>query len=152
MADNAQRFDGPALVIPVAGIARDQLSDTYLDARGDGTRTHEALDIMADAGTAVYAAAPGTVEKLFWSDLGGNTVYVRSPDKRTIYYYAHLDAYRNGLGEGQAVRAGEPLGTVGSSGNADPAGPHLHFAVMTAQPDDSWSAGTPVNPYPLLAR
>lgn len=144
-------FSGP-LAIPVEGIGRSELTDSYTDERGAGTRSHEALDIMADTGTPVVAAAAGTVEKLFWSDLGGNTVYVRSPDKRVIYYYAHLDAYRAGLDEGQAVRAGDPIGTVGSTGNADPAGPHLHFAILDAQPGDSWSEGTPVNPYPLLNR
>ena len=61
---------------------------------------------MAPAGTPVVAAAAGTVEKLFLSDAGGNTIYVRSTDRRTIHYYAHLQAYAPGLAEGQAARAG----------------------------------------------
>ena len=98
------------------------------------------------------AAAPGSVEKLFWSDLGGNTIYIRSPDGRRMFYYAHLDAYRDNLREGDKVRTGEPIATVGATGNADPSGPHLHFAVLNTQPSDNWSEGDPVNPYPLLAR
>ncbi len=145
-------YSGGALALPVAGVKKSDLVDSYQDARGGGSRTHEAIDIMADAGTPVYAAAPGIVEKLFWSDLGGNTIYVRSADKRIIYYYAHLDAYRAGLTEGQQVRAGEPLGTVGSTGDADPSAPHLHFSILNAQPNDNWSGGTPINPYPLLKR
>lgn len=140
---------GP-LLVPVAGIAASQLSDTFDDARG-GERRHEALDIAAPAGTPVIAAAGGRIEKLFRSDDGGNTVYVRSADGRTIYYYAHLQAYAPGLEEGEPVERGQRLGTVGSSGNADPAAPHLHFAVMQTSPDDEWwEPATAINPYPLL--
>ena len=149
---NGGSYAGVALAIPVEGVRKSDLVDTYLDARGNGERTHEAIDIMAPIGTPVYAAAPGTVEKLFWSDLGGNTIYIRSPDGRRIYYYAHLDAYRDNLREGDKVRTGEPIATVGATGNADPSGPHLHFAVLNTQPSDNWSEGEPVNPFPLLAR
>jgi murein DD-endopeptidase MepM/ murein hydrolase activator NlpD len=140
---------GP-LLIPVAGIAASQLSDTFDDLRG-GERPHEALDIMASAGTPVIAAAGGRIEKLFRSDDGGNTVYIRSSDGRTLYYYAHLQAYAPGSKEGDAVERGQQLGTVGSTGNADPAAPHLHFAVMRTTPDaEWWEAATAINPYPLL--
>ena len=107
---------------------------------------------MADRGTPVVAAAPGTVEKLFFSDGGGGiTVYVRSPDKRWIYYYAHLAGYAEGLAEGQQVKRGTPLGRVGHSGNANPEGPHLHFAIHRMQPGEGWWEGSAINPYPLLA-
>jgi murein DD-endopeptidase MepM/ murein hydrolase activator NlpD len=98
----------------------------------------------------VLAAADGRVLKLFTSAAGGLTVYVLDPTSRFVYYYAHLDAYRPGLAEGQAVRAGETLGTVGSSGNAAPAAPHLHFAVARLGDARRWWAGTPVDPRPLL--
>lgn len=141
-----------ALLIPVAGVSAAQLSDTFDDTRG-GERRHEALDIAAPAGTPVIAAAGGKLEKLFRSDAGGNTVYVRSADGRTLYYYAHLQAYAPGLKEGQEVKQGQALGTVGSSGNADPAAPHLHFAMMSTTPSaEWWQPATPVNPYPLLVR
>lgn len=142
---------GGGLVIPVAGVARHELVDTFTQARAGGTRVHDAIDIMAPRGTPVVAAAPGRVEKLFLSRPGGKTIYIRSADGRTIYYYAHLDSYRPGLAEGQQVRAGEPLGTVGFSGNADPAAPHLHFAIMRTTPQAKWwEPATAVNPYPLL--
>ena len=139
-----------ALAIPVVGIKPDQLTDTFNDARESGVRIHDAIDIMAPRGTPVIAAAPGTVEKIWQSEKGGLTVYVRSADKRSIYYYAHLDSYADSLAEGRALKTGDPIGTVGSTGNASPDGPHLHFAVMTAEPSDSWSGGTALNPYPLL--
>lgn len=144
---------GPSgLAIPVAGITGSQLSDTYKQGRAGGSRVHDAIDIMADHGTPVVAAAPGKVEKLFFSKGGGGiTVYVRSDDKKWIYYYAHLQDYAPGLKEGQKLKRGDPIGRVGSTGNANPQGPHLHFAIHRMGENDSWHGGTAVNPYPLLA-
>jgi murein DD-endopeptidase MepM/ murein hydrolase activator NlpD len=144
---------GPSgIAIPVAGIKPDALADTYTQSRSGGARVHNAIDIMAPHGTPVVAAAPGTVEKIYDSKGGGGlTVYVRSPDGRWMFYYAHLERYAPGLREGQAVRQGDPIGTVGSTGNANPAGPHLHFAVNRMAEGEKWYDGTPVNPYPLLA-
>lgn len=148
----AARVSPGRYLLPVAGVKPDQLTDTFTQARSGGARVHDAIDIMAPRGTPVLAAAEGTVEKLFTSKAGGLTVYVRSPDRRTITYYAHLDAYVTGLREGQQLRAGQQIGTVGFSGNADPAAPHLHFAIMQTTPDaDWWEPATAINPYPLLA-
>lgn len=142
---------GQGWLVPVAGVESSELNDTFDDARGAGERRHEALDIAAPAGTAVLAAAPGKVEKLFLSDDGGNTIYIRSADGRTLSYYAHLQAYEPGLREGAKVTRGQRLGTVGSSGNADPAAPHLHFAILRTTPDaEWWDPAVPINPYPLL--
>ena len=107
---------------------------------------------MAPAGTPVIAAAEGIVEKLFFSDGGGGiTAYVRSPDQGWIYYYAHLQSYAPGLREGQRVARGDRIGLVGSTGNANPEGPHLHFAVHRVAPGERWGQGRAINPYPLLA-
>jgi murein DD-endopeptidase MepM/ murein hydrolase activator NlpD len=139
------------LAIPVAGVKPEQLVDTYSAARAGG-RVHDANDIMAPRGTLVVAAAAGTVEKLYFSHGGGGiTAYVRSPDGQWQYYYAHLDAYAPGLHEGQVVRQGDPIGRVGSTGDASPEAPHLHFAVNRMGPGERWWQGSPVNPYPLLA-
>ncbi|MFC4295317.1 M23 family metallopeptidase [Novosphingobium tardum] len=140
------------LLVPVQGVARNQLVDTFTQSRSGGTRVHNAIDIMAARGTPVFAAASGTVEKLFVSKLGGNTVYIRAPDRRMIYYYAHLDSYAPQLAEKQEVKAGTFIGRVGSTGDASPDAPHLHFATMTAEPGEGWWQGTPINPYPLLIR
>lgn len=140
-----------AMLVPVAGVEAGALIDSFGDARGGGSRSHRALDLPAPAGTAVLAAAPGIVEKLFLSEDGGNTVYIRSADRRRLYYYAHLRDYAAGLSEGQQVERGQRLGSVGASGNADPAAPHLHFAIMSMEPDaEWWEPGAPINPYPLL--
>jgi murein DD-endopeptidase MepM/ murein hydrolase activator NlpD len=140
------------LAVPVDGIRPVELTDTYTQSRAGGARVHNAIDIMAPRGRPVVAAAPGVVEKLFYSRGGGGiTAYVRSPDRRWLYYYAHLDAYAPGLREGQRVERGTPIGTVGISGNANPAGPHLHFAIYQMSGNQKWYDGDPVNPYPLLA-
>lgn len=141
----------PALIVPVTGVRLEELVDTYTQARASGVRHHDAIDILAPRGTAVIAAAPGKIEKLFLSKDGGNTVYLRSLDRRRIYYYAHLDSYAPGLGEGMTLRQGDPIGTVGSSGNADPSAPHLHFAVWMTTPERTWWEETvALNPYALL--
>lgn len=139
-----------ALLIPVEGVPPAALTDTFTQSRAGGARPHDAIDIMAARGTAVLAAADGRVEKLFSSADGGLTIYERSGDGRRIYYYAHLDGYAPGLAEGQTVRRGQKIATVGSSGNADPAAPHLHFAVHEMLPDEPWHGGRAINPYPLL--
>ncbi len=140
------------LAIPVAGIRPERLTDTFNAARGGGARVHDAIDIMAPRGTPVVAAADGVVERLHFSRGGGGiTAYVRSSDRQWSFYYAHLDAYAPGLREGQQLRRGDPIGLVGFTGNASPAGPHLHFAVHRMSAGDRWWQGRAINPYPLLA-
>lgn len=138
------------LRVPVQGVRAADVPDTFGERRDAGSRPHEALDILAPRGTPVLSAADGRVVKLFDSRAGGRTVYVADPAGRWIYYYAHLDAYRPGLAEGQAVRAGEALGTVGSTGNANPAAPHLHFAVARVADVRRWWDGKAVDPRPFL--
>ena len=139
-----------ALVIPVRGVPATALVDSFNDVRGGGTRRHGAIDIMAPRGTPVLAAAGGTVEKLFESKDGGHTLYVRSSDRRMVYYYAHLDAYAADVREGGVVGQGQQIASVGSSGDADPAAPHLHFEIKRMGDGESWWQGTAVDPYPLL--
>lgn len=142
---------GRELVVPVLNVRPSDLTDTFSDSRSGGSRLHEAIDIMAPQGTSVVAAAPGTIERLFRSDAGGNTIYVRSGDGETIHYYAHLDEYAKGLTEGQRVRRGQRLGAVGSSGNASEDAPHLHFAILqTTEDAEWWEPANAVNPYPML--
>lgn len=143
---------GPAgLAIPVAGLQAEDLVDTFTQARAGGARRHDAIDIMAPEGTPVVAAAPGTIERLFFSQGGGGiTIYVRSDDRLWSYYYAHLQRYAPGLEEGQRVERGQVIGYVGHTGNASPEGPHLHFAINRMAPEDDWHSGEAVNPYPLL--
>ena len=147
---------GPSgLAVPVVGVDPGDLVDTFEQARGEGRR-HDAIDILAPRGTPVVAVAPGRVLRLFTSERGGLTVYHLGDDalpggRRPVYYYAHLDAYAPGLEVGDRLARGEPVGTVGDTGNAVPGNTHLHFAIWTvADTTDFWD-GDPVNPYGLLA-
>ena len=140
-----------ALIVPVQGIEPSALHDTYDEQRGGGSRTHEALDIPAQRGTPVLSATGGRVLKLFDSKAGGKMVYAADSSERFILMYAHLDAYAPGLAEGQPLRRGQVIGTVGTTGNAPPNVPHLHFAIARSNDVKVWWKGAPVNPYPLLA-
>jgi len=137
------------LIVPVAGIAPKQLTDTFTDARG-ANRVHDAIDIMAAEGTPVFAVADGSVEKLFDSKQGGLTLYQFEPSGRYVYYYAHLQRYAAGIVEKKTIRQGEVIGYVGYTGNASPEAPHLHFAILQLGSEKQWSKGTAINPYPLL--
>ena len=138
------------LAIPVLGVKSNQLVDTFNAARGAGRR-HDAIDIMAPEGTPVIATTDGKVEKLFNSVRGGRTIYVRSPDQKWTYYYAHLQDYAPGLHEGQDVKRGQVIGKVGHTGDASAEGPHLHMAINSMAAGERWWQGRPINPYPLLA-
>lgn len=139
----------PPLLVPVRGVEARQLSDTFTQSRGEGRR-HDAIDILAPRGTPVLAVADGRIEKLFLSKPGGRTIYQFDPTGRVAYYYAHLDAYAPLLSEGTQVKRGQVIGYVGSTGNASPEAPHLHFAIFLLGPEKRWWQGTAVNPYPLL--
>jgi murein DD-endopeptidase MepM/ murein hydrolase activator NlpD len=143
----------PNLIIPVQGVAANQLTDTFTQAREGGLRVHDAIDIMAPRGTPVLAAAAGTIERLYTSAAGGLTIYLRLDDRRFIHYYAHLDSYASGLTEGQRVKQGQVIGAVGYTGNANAAAPHLHFAIQLTTEAAKWyEPSTALNPYPMLTR
>jgi murein DD-endopeptidase MepM/ murein hydrolase activator NlpD len=130
----------------VQGITRDKLIDSFRDTR-ERIRQHEALDIPAPRGTPVLAVEDGTIEKLFTSERGGLTIYEFDPTRTYAYYYAHLDAYAPGLKERDAVRRGEVIGFVGTTGNAPANAPHLHFAFFILTAERNWWKGTALNPY-----
>lgn len=138
------------LVLPVQGVRADQLTDTWGQSREGGKRAHEAIDIMAPGGTLVLSALPGTVEKLFNSQRGGITAYVRTDDGQWQLYYAHLRGYAAGLAEGQHLKQGQVIGYVGDTGDAGPGNTHLHFAINRMAPGERWWQGTAINPYPIL--
>ncbi|MBV7256283.1 peptidoglycan DD-metalloendopeptidase family protein [Pacificimonas sp. WHA3] len=137
------------LAIPVLGYDVTELTPQFDDARGNG-RAHRALDFMAERGTPVVAVDDGVLVKFFDSDRGGITIYQFDPTETWVYYYAHLDTRAEGIAEGESVRRGQVIGTVGSTGNADDDAPHLHFAIEKLGPDKSWWKGEPVDPYPAF--
>ena len=135
-----------ALTIPVLGTSAPQLIDTFTQARAGGV-PHDAIDMLAPRGTPVLAVEDGRIAKLFSSKAGGITLYQFDPDSRYAYYYAHLDRYGDGMTEGATVSKGQVVGYVGSTGNASPDAPHLHFALFKLGPERQWWQGVPLNPY-----
>ena len=134
------------LIIPVAGVEARDLVDSFDDKRGS-ERHHNALDIMANRNTPVLAAVSGTVIKMHNSVPGGLSLYLSDPTSRFVMMYGHLESFRPGLKEGAKVSRGEIVGFVGSSGNANPLAPHLHFQVTRNDNLKEWWKGTPLNPF-----
>jgi murein DD-endopeptidase MepM/ murein hydrolase activator NlpD len=140
---------GRSLEIPVEGVKPDQLVRSFEDRRS-GTRSHEAIDIVAPRNTPVRAVEDGKIARLFESKAGGTTIYQFDPTEQFCYYYAHLQRYANGLHEGDTVKKGQVIGYVGTSGNAPPNTPHLHFAIFKLTAEKRWWEGTPIDPFDIL--
>ena len=133
---------------PIRGLALANLRDSFAEVHNG--HLHEAIDIMEPRGTPVLAVASGTILKLFLSQPGGKTIYQADEMRVYCYYYAHLEGYASGLLQGTRVKHGDVIGFVGSTGNADPSAPHLHFAIFELGPERLWWKGTAVDPYPGL--
>ena len=149
LTTDLDQLRGRGLAIPVFGLAGESLRDSFADDRGG--RSHAAIDIMAPRGTPVVAVEGGRVEKLFTSKLGGLTVYQFDPPGEYCYYYAHLDGYAPGLVEDKVLQKGDVIGYVGTTGNAPPNAPHLHFSVFRLNAQKPRWEGTSINPFLIWA-
>jgi murein DD-endopeptidase MepM/ murein hydrolase activator NlpD len=123
------------------------MANSFADARG--SRSHHAVDIMAPRNSEIIAVDDGVIAKLMVSAKGGLSIYEWNADRTLVYFYAHLQSYAPGLEEGQTVRRGQVIGYVGTTGNAPPNTPHLHFAIARVDEKDRWWGGVPVDPYPI---
>jgi murein DD-endopeptidase MepM/ murein hydrolase activator NlpD len=132
------------LRMPIDGVDVESFRGGFVERRG--VREHEAVDILAARNTPVRAVDNGTIAKLFDSKAGGRTIYQFDPTGRLAYYYAHLEKYGD-VHEGQIVKQGDVIGYVGTSGNAPPNTPHLHFAVFELDETGRWWKGKPIDPY-----
>jgi murein DD-endopeptidase MepM/ murein hydrolase activator NlpD len=140
----------PGIAPPILGIKPYELRDSFNEVHSG--HQHQAIDIMEPEGTPVRAVVDGTIQKLFLSRAGGNTIYEFDEKGVYCYYYAHLERYADGLHDGMHVSVGEIIGYVGSTGDASPAAPHLHFAINVLGPQKHWWEGVPIDPYPVLER
>jgi murein DD-endopeptidase MepM/ murein hydrolase activator NlpD len=130
-----------ALPVPVDGVERRQIADTWGGPRRGG-RKHEGVDIFAPRGTPVRSTTRGVVLRVGENRLGGLHATVLGPGLQ-VHYYAHFDRV-GAFTAGDVVRPGDILGYVGTTGNATGTPPHLHYGIYT----------TPrgaVNPWPLLS-
>ena len=137
------------LELPVQGVKRKDLRDSFNETRGSARR-HEAIDILAPRHTPVIAVEDGTIARLFLSEAGGITIYQFDPTTTYVYYYAHLQKYADGVKEGGAVKRGDVIAYVGTSGNAPRDTPHLHFAIFKMTDEKKWWEGTAIDPYSVL--
>jgi len=150
LTQNNITADSPtSLMIPVVGIKREQLQDTFSASRSQG-RVHNAMDIMAPLGTPVVAVADGEIAKFFDSERGGITIYQYSSDKKFVYYYGHLQKRAENISEKDYVRRGTVIGYVGDTGNSGAGNYHLHFSIAILDDPKRIFDGTEINPYPLL--
>ena len=140
-----------SLYFPVPGEDSTRLDDSFDAPRDGGVRRHNAIDIMARKGTPILSVQDGRILKLSTNPKGGITVYATDLEEQYVYYYAHLDHYHPGIYAGKPLMRGDTLGYVGTTGNAPPDLPHLHFQVMHMPADRKqfWN-GEPINPYPML--
>lgn len=137
------------LMVPVAGVSPAEVPDTFRAPRA-GRGIHGALDILAPRGTAVVSADAGRVLRLHRNRKGGLTIYATDETESFVYYYAHLDRYRAGIGKGTGLARGQVIGYVGTTGNADRREPHLHFQVLVRPRGGGWWHGEPVDPRPFF--
>ncbi|TML45183.1 MAG: M23 family metallopeptidase [Actinobacteria bacterium] len=115
-------------VFPVYGPQAD-FADTFGAFRGDVPGNwHHGDDIFAPLGTPVLACADGTIFSVGWNNVGGNRLWLRD-GQGNEFYYAHLSAYSPAAKNGSRVKAGEVVGFVGNTGDAEGTPYHLHFEV-----------------------
>ena len=145
--DSAAALAGKNLRLPIDNASVAAMQSQFAERRDGGSRGHEAIDILAPRNTPIHAVEDGTIVKLFLSKQGGTTVYQFDPGGRLCYYYAHLERYAPGLHEKQQVSRGDVIGFVGTTGNAPPNTPHLHFAIFELAPDKHWWEGAPLDPW-----
>ena len=139
----------PHLRMPIDGVSPDAMRHGFVEKRAE--HPHEAVDIVAPRNTPVHAVEDGTIAKLYFSrGRGGHTIYEFDPTSRYAFYYAHLERYADGLKDGQPVAQGQVIGFVGTSGNAPPGAPHLHFAVFELDTTHRWWKGKAIDPYPFF--
>ena len=130
---------GTEPVFPVA--APSTFSDDWMAPRG--SRYHEGIDIMAAMGAPIVAVVSGTIVRPGETPVSGIRLWIRG-DNGDEYFYCHLSGFAPGTREGARVRAGEVVGYVGMTGDAQGTVPHLHFEIHPG-------GGGPIRPYPLVS-
>ena len=148
-ADDLDALWQRQLMVPVEGIPRGTIRDNFTAKRAVGI--HGALDILAPRYSAVVASDDLVIGRMFSGPVGGIVIYASDPEQRFVYYYAHLERYRKGLAVGDRVAKGSVIGYVGTTGNAPPDTPHLHFQVMKRGVGRAWWDGPAINPFSFFA-
>jgi murein DD-endopeptidase MepM/ murein hydrolase activator NlpD len=133
------------LLFPIANANVSAIKNSFYETRG--CYMHEAADILAPRNTPVQAVTDGLIARLMNSKAGGITVYQYDPSSKYVFYYAHLERYAENLKQGDRIARGQVIGYVGTSGNAPPNTPHLHFSITKMTAEHKWWKGASVDPY-----
>jgi peptidoglycan LD-endopeptidase LytH len=136
------------LQMPISGVDSSILKGWFGQKRGE--RNHGAVDIMAPRYTPVLAVDAGKIARLWTSKAGGITIYQYDASNKFVYFYAHLDRYADGLKDGDTLKKGQVIGYVGTTGNAPPNAPHLHFSISKLTKPNGWSTGIAIDPYEVF--
>jgi len=124
------RLSSGGFVFPIYGTA--SFGDSFGAPRPDlVSGWHHGEDIFAAAGTPLLAVTDGTLHTIGFNRIGGYRLWLRSTEGDE-FYYAHLSAYSPLAVEGKQVKAGDVIGFVGATGDADGGAPHLHFEIHPA--------------------
>ncbi len=136
------------LELPIQDFDVSRIKGSFSETHGGVM--HGAADMLAPRNTPVHAVENGTIAKLFNSKPGGLTVYQADPTGKFVYYYAHLEKYADNIHDGDAVKKGEVIGYVGTSGNAPANTPHLHFSIGIGDALKKWWVTSSVDPYEVF--
>lgn len=117
------------LIFPLKHKSLEDVVSGYGDSRDNGARIHEGIDIPAEKGTPILAVADGEITRIANKNNAGKQVWLKVGTQH--FFYAHLDSWL--VEEGQFVKQGDIIGTVGNTGNAKHTIPHLHFGVYVSR-------------------
>jgi murein DD-endopeptidase MepM/ murein hydrolase activator NlpD len=127
-----EQLTSPGYVFPVAGGAH--YGHDYGNFRAD-TGFHQGSDLFAPAGTPLVAVQAGVLHNVGWNRLGGWRLWVEDTHGNW-FYYAHLSAYSPIAKDDAHVNAGDVIGFVGNTGDAQGGSTHVHFEI---HPGGQWS-------------
>lgn len=128
--DKVEEFYIPVLF----GVSLKNITPNFGDPRDGGARTHEGLDIMAKKGTPIVSPTDAVVVRIGDGESSGNYMRTANPGGES-FVYMHLDEIAD-LDEGDVLKTGDFIGTVGDTGNAQGGPAHLHFEIRTSKPHD----------------
>ncbi len=130
----------PLLSFPIDAAVKSNIGSLWGEPRDGGVRRHEGIDIFALKGSNIVAAADGVIGYIDETNIGGKVVSLRPDGIPISLYHAHLDQQL--VRDGQRVKKGDVIGTVGNTGNAKTTPPHLHFGI--------YASGGAVDPLPFV--
>ena len=123
------KVSSPEYIFPLKNKSLDDVISFYGEPRGNNKRIHEGIDIPDKKGAPILAVADGKIVKATNKGNAGKQIWLEVGSK--TFFYAHLDDIT--VTQGQEVKQGDEIGTVGNTGNAKNTLPHLHFGIYVGR-------------------